>query len=421
MLSSLSRIFLFAVTLFLGFTASFAQSNPAEEKLEKVNSLLEKNNIDAADKKLVKLLEEYPSYGRGWDLLARIRDHQYQEGKKLPDLFSKMTITVKDPDGSDVDSDSLTNSIKNLFSQLEPGKKEYNNYMYTLRQATLYSESAYKSSIYLRMALRDVEVDSALATKELNYYNKAEAEFKAQNYHKAAKYYKRALDVNPKFYKALLYLGDSYYAMGDYIEAIKSFKVCVERYPNLLEPRKYLVDAYFKEGLFEEALQEAINCIMIYPDLSIIQRLEYAAFELNKKPSFAWSARGVFPNVINTDSLILVDTENQPTIPADAYWETYTKAIDDVKPMSTNSGVIKSGNSFSGYAYLEIYGWEKMLAESENEELAVAKEMKENGYLDCYVFLSRFHDDLYPQYADFVKNNRERIINYYNKVVLETM
>ena len=279
MINSISRSFLIAVFLSVGLHSSHAQSNPADEKLEKVNSLLKKNNIDAADKKLISLLEEHSSYGKGWDLLAKIRDHQYEESRKMPDLFSNLSVTVVDSTDNEVKSDSMEINLKKLLSQMSPEKKAYNNYLYTLRQAMLYSENAYYSSIYLRSALRDIEVDSALSTKELTYFKKAEEEFRNKNFNKAAKYYQRALDINPNFYKALLYLGDSYYSMGNYIEAIKNFKICVNRYPMLLEPRKYLVDAYFKEGLFEDALRESINCILVYPDLSIIKRFEYAAFE----------------------------------------------------------------------------------------------------------------------------------------------
>jgi hypothetical protein len=62
-----------------------------------------------------------------------------------------------------------------------------------------------------------------------------------------------------------------------------------------------------------------------------------------------------------------------------------------------------------------------MLKESEHESLEVARKMKALGYLDCYVFLSRFHDDLYPQYRHFVDNNMEKVIKYYNDVVLESL
>lgn len=416
----LTSLSLFLFTFFTSVNVC-AQSNPAQEKYKKVTLLLEKNKIEAADKKLVKLLEEYPTYGEGWDMLSNIRNYQYEESKKLPNLLGNLTVTTKDSTGKELESDSLGLNLKNLFAQMSPEKQAYNNYTYTLRQAMLYSEDAYNASIYLRMALRDQKVDSGLGTKELNYYDKAEKEFGARNYNKAAKYYQRAIDINPNFYKALLYLGDSYYLLENYIEAIDKFSACVDRFPNLLEPRKYLVDAYYKEGLYKDALKEAISCMLVYPDLIVRQRMEYAAFELNLKPSFDWSPRKVFPNAVGEESLRLMDKDKQPHIQVDSLWKIYESALGDVKEFCSEEGVIVAKNEYSPYKYLEVYSWEKMLKNSKSEELEVAREMKRLGYLDCYVFLSRFHDDLYPQYQHFIQNNRERILKYYNEVVLKSI
>ena len=67
--------------------------------------------------------------------------------------------------------------------------------------------------------------------------------------------------------------------------------------------------------------------------------------------------------------------------------------------------------------YLEIYSWEKMLAESEDKSLDEAKKMQELGYLDCYVMITCFHQDFYEQYQDFAANNKDRIIKYFDLII----
>ncbi len=116
---------LFALLLSVN---SNAQSNPGKEKLEKVNSLLRKNKIDAADKKLVKVLETDPTLGEGWDLLAKIRYYQYEESQKTSSIFDNITITTTDSAGNESESDSLGVNLKDLFAQMSPSKKAYNNY-----------------------------------------------------------------------------------------------------------------------------------------------------------------------------------------------------------------------------------------------------------------------------------------------------
>ena len=62
-----------------------------------------------------------------------------------------------------------------------------------------------------------------------------------------------------------------------------------------------------------------------------------------------------------------------------------------------------------------------MLANSElsTEELTFAKKMANLGYLDCYVFISEFHFDLYSQYENFARDNKERIKIYIEKYLIE--
>src|SRR5690606_35572773 len=115
-----------------------------------------------------------------------------------------------------------------------------------------------------------------VSSKAIKFFNKAEEEFKNKNYNKAGEYYQRAIEYQPDFYKALLYLGDTYYFMNNYIEAINKFKQCSEKYPHFLEPRKYLVDAYRKEGLYDKSYEEAIEAVLVYPDLSMFAKMEDA-------------------------------------------------------------------------------------------------------------------------------------------------
>ena len=39
--------------------------------------------------------------------------------------------------------------------------------------------------------------------------------------------------------------------------------------------------------------------------------------------------------------------------------------------------------------------------------------MNELGYLDCYVFITLFHQDIYGQFADFVSREPEKIRKYF--------
>ena len=62
---------------------------------------------------------------------------------------------------------------------------------------------------------------------------------------------------------------------------------------------------------------------------------------------------------------------------------------------------------------------QKMIQNSKADELLFAKKMENLGYLDCYVFISEYHFDLYNQYIVFARNNKEKIKTYIEKYLIE--
>lgn len=408
----MTRISLFLIFLLSGLTG-FSQTNELEKKLEKAYELAKKDKLDEAEEYLEKLLSKEPSFGDGWDLLAKIRYKRYQSSKSMDGLFSGMTITTKDKDGNEVKNDSLAKKMAELLASSKPSKTAYSKFIYTARRATLESDDAYHCSFYIRSFLIDYDVDTNVNKKALKYYSNAEEAFGKKNYNEAAKHYQRALEEQPSFYKASLYLGDSYYFLGNYVTAINSFKDCVQKFPRFLEPRKYLVDAYYKEKLYANAFDEAVKSMYVYPDLSMRVKMEDAAFMNGKKVEIFGTARKVFPNQVKINSdLNLYTDKNFPK--KSESWSHYTAAFDNVRKYCDDKGRLKS-NPVTQAKYLEVYCWEEMLKKTaDDRSLDEARKMQSLGYLDCYVLVSCFHYDIYDQYLDFAEQNKERIVDYFN-------
>ena len=101
-------------------------------------------------------------------------------------------------------------------------------------------------------------------------------------------------------------------------------------------------------------------------------------------------------------------------------WKTYQNAITEIKDYCDDKGIITKSNSITKAKYLEVFAWEKMLAQKNlPKEFEFAKKMQELGYLDCYVFISMFQYDFYDQYKDFARNNRKRIKTYIETYLVE--
>jgi tetratricopeptide (TPR) repeat protein len=404
------------LALFLSCSSLlFSQSNPLEKSLEKAQELIAKQKLEEAEKQITKLLDKNPGYGSAWDLLAKVKYMEYEESKKYDLLLNgNIKVTTKDKDGKEVtsDSDSLNKQLTDILSSVSPSKLAWNDFLFTLRKAQLLSYDAYSSSYYLRVLLVDREVDTAVSKKALKLFDDAEKEFGNKNYEKAIVYYKRAIEEQPDFYKAKLYLGDAYYFMKYYDEAITSFKDAVQTFPHLLEPRKYLVDAYGKRNMYGLALTEAIQAMTVYPDLTMHVKMEDAAHFSNKKIEIKWVPRAVFPNKIKAKP----EGEAEKMIPKGA-WINYKNAETKIRPFCDSSGIITKPNTLTKANYLEVYSWEEMLKSSKEPALEEAKKMQKLGYLDCYVLVTCFHYDFYDQYVDFVSHNKEKIIDYYNQFI----
>jgi tetratricopeptide (TPR) repeat protein len=414
--------FIFSL-LFLTASGLSAQSNKLDKKMEKAYNLVDAGKIHDADEYLEKLLNENPGYGPGWDYLIKVRYKEFLDSKKTDVLFKgNVTVTTKTKDGKDVkvENDSLAKQFMELLNNISPSKVAFSKYKYTMRKATLAADDAYNSSFRLRNHFIDKEIDTAVSKKALKYFDDAEEEFQKKNYDNASKLYKRALDEQPDFYKASLYMGDCFYFMGNYPSAILSFKSAVEKFPYLLEPRKYLIDSYLKERLYSDALEQSIYAMAVYPDQSIVGKLEDAAYQNNKKLSFKWTPRGVFPNRIITEKQKndINEYNNGKESVVKQPWTFYENAMASIESYCNDKGLIVKPNTLTKSQYLEVYSWEEMLKKSNDPILEEARKMQSDGYLDCYVMITCFHFDIYDQYEDFVSKNRDKVIEYYNKYLV---
>lgn len=409
------------VILFAGSALALAQSNPLEKKMKKAYALVEKEKYEEAGKCVEDILEDDPKYGDGWDYLVKIRYKQYSDSKKM-DVLTKgnIVVTTKDENGKEVkaEDDTLGQKLMELLNGISPSEMAYNRFDYTLRKATLVSDEALYCSQVIRNLYIDDEKDTAVGRKALKYFNEAEEEFAKKNYNEAAKYYKKALEEHPDFYKAALYMGDCFYYVGNYIEAIKSFKAAVEKFPNDLEARKYLIDAYAKERLYDNALEEMINSFTVYPDASIeFAKLEDVLDFTDKKLSVHWIPRGTFPGHM-PKKVSLNEYKPEKESKLKDPWTFYEEAITKIVPYCDKNGLITKPCDFSQAKYMEVYAWEEMLKNSKDPVLDGARKAQKDGYLDCYALVMCYHYDFYDQYRDFSTKNGARIKEFYRKYIV---
>ena len=95
----------------------------------------------------------------------------------------------------------------------------------------------------------------------------------------------------------------------------------------------------------------------------------------------------------------------------------------DVSKYCNEDGIIEENGEFSD-RYLEVYSFRRMLEKHPNdlpEALHFADKMREEGYLEPYVFICLFHFDIYEQFKDYmsVEANRIKTAEFIEKYVIE--
>lgn len=365
-------------------------------KVESAVTTFNSGKMEKGIKMMQKITDKHPST-ENWEMLVNM-------------YYSRYTAAVE----------SDENAINIAFIQMLGVKRKSNLYrspsvclkelISKCREAELYSRSTIASQ-FLRNELIDYEVDTAVSEEARKEFYIAEDYFIEKEYENAIAHYENALRLHPRYYKATLYLGDCYWFLENMDSAIFYFRKGIEINRELLEPRKYLVDALSYARKDKEAKDECIKAISIYPDQSMFLKYEDILKRDHRLFNQHWVKRGCEINSIGV-------TEAKTK---DPFWSVYQQAEEEIKAYCDSNGLILAPNKHTASRYLEVYAWEKMLNSSSElpAGLEFARKMADEGYLDCYVFISQFHVDLYAQFKDFAQKNQSRIQIYMETYLAE--
>lgn len=408
------KLLVFLVISVFTASLSFSQddlSKKEEKKLSKVFKFYEAKEYDKASELMGELIQNHLTNETLWKQYVELAylDYEYF-GQTTDNIFGQITITSSDKDGNEIENDSLANELLSMLTTMKPAENELFD---ILALGTSCIQDLERASIIVRVYGFDSKIKVGGTTSEKAYkaFQKAEKEFGKKNYHDAAMYYKEAMDADTNFYKAVLYTGDAIYAKGEPHMALKYYKKAAQLQPNLMEPKKYLTDAYIGIKDYELAQKHCIDGLLTYPDVGMFLKFEDIQYNLGKKANFHWIAKTFLPN--NIDKFQEDNLEGA--------WKFYREAKEKVKDVTSKNGII-APNDITNELYLEVYSWKYMLSKVNKEdypELAFAYEMKDAGYLDCYVLFSLFNFRLNEQYQHYRLSNSKKIEEYIEKYLIE--
>lgn len=357
----------------------------------------------------IEKLEKYMSKQEWPSLLAyeSLVSMHFTDFNRNASLFGfDMKIEV---DG--VENDSLTQTFQEMLEDIYRAR-----FLNVCRMSTIESTSP-SADVYLRQFLVDIDPDTAISDKGEAFYLEAEEFFVNQDFELAGLNYRKALKEDTAYYKANLYLGDSFWARQEYDSAQFYYKIARNMQPRLLEPRIYIIDALVEQELFYRAKKECIEALTVYPGHNVKYKLQRVLYIENKFMNEHRVNRRFYPNDISNDE--------QSTLEANTFWADYRKAKAEVSKYCNNDGIIEA-NGETEDRYLEVYSFRRMLEQHVHdlpEPLHFADKMREEGFLEPYIFVSLFHIDIYPQFKDYMsdESNREKTIDFVEKYLIEVI
>jgi tetratricopeptide (TPR) repeat protein len=408
-------LFIFSILILnlLTITAYGQLDKQSSKDLKKIEKYYKKEKYEKAGILMKDLLNKYPLNENMWKSYQGI---MYQNYAKNYVPMSDFKIEVKSED-KDVDTEAISRQLNYVMKK---PLFDYNNALYYAAISTPFNA---QSSILLRKKYIDPLYydESAVNIRSKAYYEKAEAEFQDKNFQEAISLYQQSYEEDTTNYKALLYLGDTYFAMEYYGKAAEYFRKAMKKEPMLTEPIKFLADALSKKGDRDGAMQVAKQSLLIYPEESMYILLYNMASEMDKKLDRNWLLK-----LAPAANVIDYYNRNQ-FYDDDLHFSYYREALLEVKELYDVNGILKEDKKLEAAElmisdkYLEVYCWRKMLDATVSEDIPAldyAREMEKAGMLEPYLLVGLFNVDLYAQYRDLVKTNEVVINKYINDYLI---
>lgn len=274
------------------------------------------------------------------------------------------------------------------------------------RKSTLELNCLDSACYYLREFMVDtlpIDIDVTEASEEA--YLNALADLKERNYLAASKQLEKAISVSPDYFHARLKLAEVFYSMNKDSLAFEHLKYLMVHNTDRPEPFEKAANHFYQKGDYEKALVSIIDAITVYPNYDYFRFLELVSIKKGVELNTQWIKREVYP-LSNASSFEEIIAE--PKTP----WWQYQAVKQEIHDKYDSLGIALPKVRASE-PYMEIYAWKRMLNNTSREYFPFARAMDKIGYLDCYIFITQFHQDIYSQFKDWAPKNRERINKYF--------
>ncbi|MFM2387398.1 MAG: hypothetical protein RL660_2155 [Bacteroidota bacterium] len=413
-----------ALTVDSSFDDIFIDTaNAIPSKPQEVLSAKEKRKRDRRQRAIEREFELAAEIGAVVTIDSNLRDDAFRDNQEEGNSANSAASAAPDSE-----TKSAVNALEDPIGYVPLSTKVQRDAK--RRQKVIDYYAAKDRRIYERMlidAAREISLsvencDSAAAILYRHYvdtfaktvkYNQAaidkvdeaDERFLIMEYAPALTLYDEAMGIQPDYFEAYLKMAEAYAKLREDSMAVVYYKAAIELRPQSTAPYFAFANYWYRIGEFQESLDNTLQCILLYPERKFFSMWASIAQQTAHEFKSQWVPRPVFPILAGRDIDEILAEDKSP-------WQHYQAAKSTYGVYSDSTGIMRK-NEISGEEYLEVNAWLAMLDSTKDlKQFEFARHMRKIGYLDCYVLVSLFHHDLYPQYEHLIKNHQKKVQAY---------
>lgn len=380
---NLVRSLLIIVLTLVTLSSSAQRYRVNYRAIKKIQRLSKKGKYEAAEIRMRSILNRYPVSKILWDDYIKITFENY--------------LQKANSGGSD---------------------KDVQNALYSHYNAVYFANMSVPFNSKASALLRGLYVDKiyfsnkTVDDESLKLYEKAIIEMNAENYQYAIDLFEKSYSLDSSNYSAIIGLGKSHSKLEYYGKAIQYYKQAEQIQPFINVSNVLLISALIAKGESSKALEVCKKSLLVYPEEFVFSMMN-SILESQKKQLYRnWILR--LSSINNVSDYY----QRGQLFDEHLHFSHYIDALENGKKYYDLNGLLKEDVTLPISQYLEVYCWEKMLEETEGDDipaLSYARYIKEKGLLEPYLLINLFNVDLYAQFQHFIENKRGVAENFINQ------
>lgn len=256
-----------------------------------------------------------------------------------------------------------------------------------------------------------------------------EAAFAKGEMERAIEHYERAMKLDPKLYEAPLFIGDAYHMMGKNDKAYESYARAVAIDPDHDTAYRYWGNVLMREGKLKEAKEKLIEGVIAAPYTRLpwqflINWAERSQIQLGQ-PRIDIPTSSVQKKDDNNISIFVNPSDKKDGTDAwmmysiaRAAWMTGTRFSEEFPNEKQYRHSLREESSalrFTAESVQNQLKEGKLKESSLDVSIANLLKLHREGLIEAYVLLVKADEGIARDYAEYRKNNRDKLRRYLNE------